>query len=451
MKEKSLTTEKLFTNRNLFKLFIPLIIEQFLEFLVGLADSIMVSSVGESAVSGVSLVDFVMALLISLFAALSTGGAVIAGQYLGKKQEDDAREAANQLVWFVGIFSILIMLLIYLLKPLILNGLFGTITEEVRNDANIYLMITAISIPFLALYNAGAAIFRTIGNAKLPMKIMLAMNIAHAIGNAILIYGFHFGTEGVAIPTTIARIAAGVIVIVLAFNKKQPIYLKKSLKHKFNWSMLKRILGIGIPFGLENGLFYFGRIVVLSLVATFGTASIAANAVSGTIVMFQVLPGIAIGLGLTVVISRCIGAGDYEQAKYYTKKIMIIVYVAHVISTIIVLAMLPSILNIYGLSEAATALTKQTVWAHGIAMVLIWPLAYTLPVTFRAAGDAKFPMGVGILSMFFCRIALAYILGIYFNMGMFGTWVAMFIDWIVKAVIFVYRYATGRWTRFRAI
>ena len=251
------------------------------------------------------------------------------------------------------------MIIIYLIKPLILNGLFGTITDEVRNDANTYLMITAISIPFLALYNAGAAIFRTMGNAKLPMKIMLAMNIAHAIGNAILIYGFHFGTEGVAIPTTIARIAAGVIIITLALNKKHPIYIKKSFKHKFNWSMLKRILSIGVPYGLENGLFYFGRIVVLSLVATFGTASIAANAVSGTIVMFQVLPGMAIGLGLTVIISRCIGAGDYEQAKYYTKKIMRIVYVAQVISCVVVLALLPSILGVYGLSESATALTKQ--------------------------------------------------------------------------------------------
>jgi len=451
LEQKTLAAKKLFTNANLFKLFIPLIIEQFLEYLVGLADSIMVSSVGESAVSGVSLVDFVMALLISLFAALATGGAVIAGQYLGKKQVEESREAANQLVWFVGIISIIIMVIIYLIKPLILNGLFGTITDEVRNDANIYLTITAISIPFLALYNTGAAIFRTMGNAKLPMKIMLAMNIAHAIGNAILIYGLHFGTEGVAIPTTIARIAAGVIIIALALNKKQPIYLKKSLKHKFNWSMLKRILGIGVPYGLENGLFYFGRIVVLSLVATFGTASIAANAVSGTIVMFQVLPGIAIGLGLTVIISRCIGASDHEQAKYYTKKITGIVYVSNLISCSVVLVLLPSILRVYGLSEAATALTTHTVWAHGIMMVLIWPLAYTLPVTFRASGDAKFPMIVGILSMFFCRIALSYLLGIYFNMGMFGTWVAMFIDWIVKAVIFVWRYISGKWTKFQAI
>ncbi|OLN26353.1 MATE family efflux transporter [Desulfosporosinus metallidurans] len=451
MEQKFLATKKLFTNRDLFKLFLPLIIEQFLEYLVGLVDSIMVAHVGEAAVSGVSLVDFVMALLISLFAALSTGGAVIAGQYLGKKQIEESKEAADQLVWFAGAISVIIMVIIYLAKPLILNGLFGQITDEVRKDANTYLTIVAVSIPFLALYNAGAAVFRTMGNSKLPMKVMLAMNIAHAVGNAILIYGFHLGTEGVAIPTLISRIAAAAIIITLALNKKQTIYIKKSLKHKFNWSMIKKILGIGIPYGLENGLFYLGRIIVLSLVATFGTAAIAANAVSGTIVMFEVLPGMAIGLGLTVVISRCVGAGDYEQAKYYTKKIMGIVYVANVLSSALVLALLPVILNVYGLSETATSLTTQIVWWHAAFTVAIWPLGYTLPVTFRASGDAKFPMIFSILSMFFCRIALAYLLGIYFNMGMFGTWVAMFIDWIVKAIIFVYRYISGKWTKFHAI
>jgi len=277
------------------------------------------------------------------------------------------------------------------------------------------------------------------------------MNIAHAVGNAILIYGFNFGTAGVAIPTLTTRIAAAVIIITLALNKRNSIYIKKSLNHKFNWPMIKKILSIGVPFGLENGLFYLGRIIVLSLVATFGTAAIAANAVSGTIVMFQVLPGMAIGLGLTVVISRCIGAGDYEQAKYYNKKIMKVVYASHVVSCVLVLALLPFIMNVYGLSEVATTLATQNIWWHAGFMVVIWPLAYTLPVTFRASGDAKFPMMVAILSMFFCRIALAYLLSIYFNMGMFGTWVAMFIDWIVKAIIFVFRYISGKWTTFHAI
>jgi putative MATE family efflux protein len=451
LNQVSATTPRLFTNRNLLYLFLPIVIEQFLEYLVGLADSIMVAHVGESAVSGVSLVDFIMALLISVFAALSTGGAVIAGQYLGRNQIRDSRKAANQLVWFAGAVSVAITILIYIVKPFILNGLFGNLSDDVRADADTYLTITGLSIPFLALYNAGAAIFRTMGNSKLPMLVMLLMNIAHALGNAILIYGFHLGVEGVAIPTLLCRVAAAVIIIVFALNQNRPVHIARTLKHRFNWAMLKKILGIGLPYGLENGMFHVGRIVVLSLVAMFGTTAIAANAVSGTITLFQVLPGISIGLGLTVVISRCVGAGDYDQAKYYTKKIMTIVYVTHIVSCVAVLALLPAILHIYGLSATTTALTSKIVWYHGFFMIFIWPLAYTLPITFRAAGDAKFPMMVAILTMFLCRIALAYLFSIYFHMGMFGTWIAMFVDWIVKAILFIYRYLSGRWMLYRSI
>ncbi|GAA6326174.1 toxic metabolite efflux MATE transporter YeeO [Fusobacterium ulcerans] len=440
----------LFKNRDLVKLFIPLIIEQFLEYLVGLIDSIMVAHVGEAAVSGVSLVDFVMQLLISIFAALATGGAVIAGQYLGKKQQDDANETANQLIWFTGIISIVVMLGIYIFKSLILHGLFGQISEDVYRNANIYLLIVAASIPFLAVYSSGAAAFRTMGNSKLPMKVMMAMNMLNLTGNAVLVYGFKMGTAGVAIPTLVSRIGAAVIILAILLEKTYPLHLKKTFQYRLNKNIVKQILGIGIPYGLENGMFYLGRLVILSLISTFGTAAIAANSVSGTIVMFEVLPGMAIGLGLTVIISRCVGMGDFEQARYYTKKIMKIIYVTFILTSIGILALLPTILNIYGLSPEATEWTYKLVWAHAV-MLVIWPLGYTLPVTFRAAGDARFPMLISVASMIFCRIILAFVFSLYFEMGMLGTWAAMFVDWIVKAIIFVWRYLSGRWTKFHAV
>lgn len=440
----------LFKNRDLVKLFIPLIIEQFLEYLVGLIDSIMVAHVGEAAVSGVSLVDFVMQLLISIFAALATGGAVIAGQYLGKKQQDDANETANQLIWFTGIISIVVMLGIYIFKSLILHGLFGQISEDVYRNANIYLLIVAASIPFLAVYSSGAAAFRTMGNSKLPMKVMMAMNMLNLTGNAVLVYGFKMGTAGVAIPTLVSRIGAAVIILAILLEKTYPLHLKKTFQYRLNKNIVKQILGIGIPYGLENGMFYLGRLVILSLISTFGTAAIAANSVSGTIVMFEVLPGMAIGLGLTVIISRCVGMGDFEQARYYTKKIMKIIYVTFILTSIGVLALLPTILNIYGLSPEATEWTYKLIWAHAV-MLVIWPLGYTLPVTFRAAGDARFPMLISVASMIFCRIILAFVFSLYFEMGMLGTWAAMFVDWIVKAIIFVWRYLSGRWTKFHAV
>lgn len=451
MKGTLLRHEKIFTNKELFRLFLPLIVEQFLEYTVGLIASIMAALVGESAVSGVSLVEFVMALLISIFTALATGGAVVSGQYLGQKNKKEARDAANQLIRFSGIVAVGVMIVVYFLQGVILQVLFGQISKEVYNDAHNYLIIIAASIPFLALYNAGAVVFRTIGNSKLPMKVMLTMNIINVIGSMICILIFHMGTAGIAIPTLIARIGGALIILFLAMRLKGEVYLEKTLTYHFNGKMLKRILGIGVPYGIENGMFFMGRLLVLSLVSTFGTAAIAANSVAGTIVMFEVLPGMAINLGMTVIISRCVGAGDYEQARYYTKKIIRILYVAQIASSIIVLLFLPMILNIYGLSDEATFWTHRLVWLHAIVMILIWPLAYTLPVTFRAAGDATYPMLVSISAMIGCRIALSYLFGLYFHMGMFGTWVAMFCDWIIKAIIFSWRYLSEKWISYSAI
>lgn len=449
--ETTLEKKRFFSNRDLFTLFLPLTIEQGLEYTVGMAASMMVARVGESAVSGVSLVDFVMALIISIFAALATGGSVIAGQYLGRKETASAKKAANQLVKVSLALAIVITILLYLCKPLILHNLFGSITKEVESAADQYFMVVALSVPFLALYNAGAAVFRTMGNAKLPMKIMLIMNILNVAGNALLVEGFHMGVLGVAIPTLISRLGAALIILFLAHRKNFELRITNFITERFDYAMLKRILSIGAPFGFENGMFYLGRLVVLSVVSIFGTASIAANSVSGTIVMFEVLPGMAINLGLSVIISRCVGAGDYEQAKYYKKKVRLIMHISFIICSAIVLALMPLILKVYDLSSEANNMIWIIVIAHAVMMILIWPSGYMLPIVFRGAGDAKFPMVVSIASMLLFRIALSYVFALGFHMGMMGTWVAMFVDWIVKSIIYEWHYKKDKWTRFKTI
>lgn len=441
----------MFSNRDLYRLFWPITVEQGLEFFVGLAASIMVAYVGEAAVSGVSLVDYIMALLINLFGALATGGAVVAGQYMGRRQLGHAREAADQLYWFAGLSSIGIMAVVYAARPVILHGLFGRISPDVCRHANTYLTIVAASIPFLALYNAGAAIFRTMGNSKLTMKVAIMMNGINLAGNATLLYGMHMGTAGVAIPSLVSRAVAAIVITALATNRKLPLHVVPTLRHRFDWSMVGRILSIGIPYGFENCLFQLGRIVVLSLVSTFGTAAIAANAVSGAISIFEVLPGCAINLGMTVVIARCVGARDFGQARFYNKKILKIVYVANLGMNALMLAALPLIMRLYGLPAHTAFLAKEIATLHATFAIFIWPLAYTLPTTFRSAGDARYPMGVAITTMFVCRVVLAYGLGDYFHMGVVGTWYAMFMDWIARAVLFIIRYRSGKWTRYAVI
>ncbi len=437
----------LFDNRSLVALIIPLVVEQLLAVLVGMADSIMIASVGEAAVSGVSLVDQVMVLLINIFAALATGGAVVAGQYLGHRKKDAACESATQLVWFITICAVVITALVYVGKSLILHGVFGQIEPDVMRHADVYLMIVTMAIPFMALYNAGAAVFRAMGNSKVSMQISIIMNVINVAGNAILIYGFHRGTEGVAIPTLVSRAVAAVLIIVLLCDEKQTLHIKRTWRYRVDWSHVRKILSVGVPNGLENSMFQLGKILVLSLVSTFGTYAIAANAVGNSIAMFQILPGMAINLAVTTVIARCVGAGDYEQVKYYNKKLLLITHVGTAVMAFSVFAVLPLILKAYHLSDVTAEATRQIIYFHGISAVLIWPLSFTLPSTFRASGDARACMIISMASMWLFRIIFSYVLGEYFGMGVFGVWVAMVIDWVFRALCFVIRYYRGGWKK----
>lgn len=444
-KQKQDRSHYLFSNRELANLIGPLVIEQLLAVFVGMADSIMVANVGEAAVSGVSLVDNIMILIINIFAALATGGAVVAGQYIGRKDEKSACKAATQLVWFVSLSAVAIMILVYFGKDIILNQVFGHITVEVKGHADIYLLIVTASIPFIALYNGGAAIFRAMGNSQVSMRVSLLMNAINVTGNAILVFGLRIGTAGVAIPTLISRMVAAIVITVLLCNQTRILPIERTLKIRFDGRMIRKILAIGVPNGLENSMFQLGKILVLSLVSTFGTYAIAANAVSNAIALFQILPGMAISLAITTVISQCVGANDYEQVHYYLKKLLAIIYVAMVGTVALIFLALPLILKAYNLSDQTAAAATNIIHFHGISAMIIWPLSFALPAAYRAAGDAKACMYTSIVSMWIFRIGFSYLVGKYMGLGVFGVWVAMVIDWVVRAICFIIRYFNGKW------
>ena len=434
-----------FSNRALKRLIAPMIIEQFLAILVGMSDSIMVATVGEHAVSGVSLVDNIFILLIYLFAALATGGAVVMGQYLGQNKHEKANRAVNQLIRFTALFAICIMIGLYLARNLILHRVFGAIEANVMEASKTYLLIVSASIPFIALYNAGAAVFRTMGNSKVPMYLSMMMNAINVGGNAILIFGFGMGVAGAATSTLVSRVISAVAIILLLCSPEHLLHLERPFSFKLDFGMLKKIAYIGIPNGLENGMFQLGKIMVLSMITGFGTAAIAANAVSNIIATFQVLPGMSVGMAVITVCSRCVGAGDYEAARYYTRKILKLVHILIIVFSVTTLVALPGIMHLYNLSDDAMTFTKQIIWYHGICCMLIWPEAFTLPNTLRAASDVKFCMILSIISMWVFRIAFSYIIAVRMGMGVLGVWIAMTIDWAVRAVLFIIRYRGKRW------
>ena len=438
---------RLFSRNDLVRLIIPLIVDQFLQVAVGLSDSIMVARVGEAAVSGVSLVDTVMLLIINIFTALATGGAVIAGQYLGRKDPKTGCEATAQLFNFTFLFSIFIMILGYLGQNVILYHVFGKIEPEVMKDSRTYLLIVLSSIPMIAMYNAGAAIFRAMGNSNVAMKTSLLMNSINVFGNALLIFGFHRGVEGVAIPTVVSRGVACVVILILLNNQEHELHILHPYPFKIKWNVLKKILYIGIPNGLENSMFQLGKIAVLSLVSGLGTASLAANAVGNNIANFAILPGMSFGFALLTVCAQCVGAGDFEQVKYYTKHMMRVEYLCLIASNLIVILALPFILSVYNLSDEAARYANDIILYHAACVVTIWPLSFTLPNTLRAAADVKITMVLSIISMWVFRFGFSYLLTMVFHMGIFGVWVAMTIDWLVRGIFFVCRYRSGRWQK----
>lgn len=446
-KQIQLDNPELFSNKFLLKLLWPLLVEQFLLFAVGLVDSMMVASVGEAAVSAVSLVDSVMVLMITIMTALATGGAVVVGQYLGQKKPDEAGTASDQLVLFAVLLSIAIIILMYIFKNGIMTLVFGDIEADVRHYCDIYYSIVTASIPFIAVYNAGAALFRSIGNSKITMQISIIMNIINVTGNAILIFGLHRGVEGVAIPTLVSRIFAAVAIYMLLRNPELLVHISRKPVLKPEWSYIKKILRIGVPNGVENSMFQLGKLILLSMVATFGTSSIAANAVGNAIAMVGCLTGMAMNLGVVPVISRCVGAGDYQQARYYTHKLMKWTYAAMLVSSLLVWFCLPLLLKIYGLSEGTADLAFKILTINCFSAIVIWPLAFTLPNILRAAGDVTFTMIVCVVSMWTFRIFCAYVLGVWMGFGVVGVWTAMIVDWAVRMIFFVIRYKSGKWKK----
>lgn len=441
----------MFSSMQLRMLIYPLIIEQVLAITVGMVDTVMISYAGEAAVSGVSLVDMVNNLLINIFAAIATGGAVVISQYLGSKEKKNASRAATQLITVAFVIAVGLMFIAVIGNRLILHLLFGSIEPDVMKSASTYFMISAWSYPFLAVFNACAAIFRSMGNAKISMKISLVMNLTNIVGNAIFIFGLSMGVAGDALSTFISRVLGATVLLILATRKDNAV--KISMKQICCWekNMVRRILHIAIPSGIENGLFQFGRVIVVSIIALFGTTQIAANAVANSLDSMGCIAGQAMNLAMITVVGQCMGAGDKEQAIHYTRKLWKITYLITIIVNMLILILLPWLLKLYSLSAESYRYAYILVMIHDGMAIFLWPTAFTMPNALRAAGDVKFCMVVSIFSMCMFRILFSIVFAIGFGWGAIGVWIAMVFDWIFRATIFTWRFLQGKWLDYKVI
>ena len=441
----------LFPRRALWMLLIPLIIEQMLNSLMGMVDTLMVSRVGAEAISAVSLVDSINNLVLQVFAAMAAGAAIICSQYLGRKDEKGCNDAAKQIVLTVVVISSVIMIIgVGFRKPL-LHLIFGSVEEAVMTNAQMYFLITALSYPFIALFQAGAAFYRACGNSKFTMKTALIANVANIVGNTLFIFVLQMGAAGAAISTLISRALCAFVVFYALRKPGYAIQLKNYFSIRPDLNLIVKILAIGVPSGIENGMFQFGKLAIQSTVSSLGTAAIAAQAMT---IIFENVNGMAavgIGIGLMTVVGQSIGAGRQEEAKYYIVKLAGYAEIAMIISCILVYIAARPVTVLAGMSEESTALCMQMILAITIVKPLLWVPSFTPPNGLRAAGDVRFSMITATLTMWLCRVALSIFLMRVVKTGPICVWYGMFADWGVRGVIFTIRFVRGKWLRFKVI
>lgn len=441
----------MFSNKDLRKLIFPLFVEQFLLMFVGIADTFVVSFSSEADVSGVSLVTSFNTVLIFLFTALSSGGAVIISQYIGCKNNDKASRSSGQLLMISTVISIVMTVLILVFHSQLLHALFGKITKEVMNACDIYLIITTVSLPTLAIYDAGAALCRSIGKTNVTMYISVVTNIINVVGNCVGVFVLHLGAAGVAYPSLISRILSAIAVTVFCFSKK--INVRYRFKDIFAWDnfLLKKIMNIALPNGLENGVHQLVKVALSSMVALFGTYQIAANGVAQSIWSLAAIMGLAMAPVYTTVIGQCMGARDIDAANFYFKKLNKITFVLSVLWNALIFAITPLIVRYSAISPEAKKLVIWLVLINNIFNGLAYPFAGSLSNGLRAAGDIKFTMIVSITLTIFARLFFSALFGMWLKMGVIGVAIGMSMDLVFKAVIFIYRYKSQKWTKFQII
>ncbi len=440
-----------FDRRSMVILVLPLVFEQLLVVTMGFADTFMVAGVGEAAVSGVSLVDQMNMLIQQVLAALATGGAVVTSQYLGMRKGDNAAHSAAQL------FSIVLMITMTLLclgmagNYLILRFIFGQIDSEVMGFARTYFFISVISYPFIGLYSSGTALFRAQGNTKISMKTSLVMNVINLSGNAFLIYGLHMGVLGAALATLAGRMFAAIWVTWKWQQKNNPLRMEKLNWLKTDAKTVKKILSIGIPSGIENGMFHLGKLLVFSLVSTLGTASIAANAVANSVTSVANVPGNAMGMTAIPVVGQLLGAGEKKKAKRYGGYIIATAMTGLLFTDLLLFISIPVVARWYNLSDEAMRLCVQVSRWFAVFAIFSWAGSFTMPNILRAGGDAKFTMTVSIISMWSCRVVLSYVCVKHLGIGLLGVWLGMLIDWCVRAVCFWTRFCSEKWMNHKVV
>lgn len=451
MKENTKEQQHIFTNQMLRSLLIPVIFEQVLNSLMGTVDTMMVSNVGSAAISAVSLVDSINVLVIQAFSALAAGGAIICSQYIGQKNHEMANKSARQVLFIITAISVAVTILCLIFRIPLLQFIFGKVEADVMTASRTYFFYTAISFPFIALYDAGASIFRSQGNTRGPMTVSVISNVINIGGNAVLIWVFHMGVAGAAIATLASRIFCAVVVLWQLRLNRQPIVVKNYYQIRPDGKMIGRILSLGIPSGVENSMFQLGKLSIQSSVSTLGTVAIAAQAMTNILENLNGIAAIGVGIGLMTVVGQCLGAGRKDEAIYYIKKLSIIAEIIIIASCLLVFALTIPITKLGGMESQSAQMCFHMVTWITIIKPIVWVMAFVPAYGLRAAGDVKFSMLTSCITMWAFRFCLCVYLIRFKGFGPMAVWIGMFTDWTVRGIVFSLRFHSRKWLNHKVV
>ena len=444
-------TNHIFTNRALRALLIPVIFEQLLNALMGTVDTIMVSNVGSAAISAVSLVDSINVLIIQAFSALAAGGAIICSQYVGQKNKEMANKSARQMLFVVTLISVLITAVCMIFQTPILKLIFGKVEADVMKASATYFFFTALSFPFIAIYDAGASIFRAQGNTKGPMTVSVISNVMNIAGNAVLIWVFHMGVAGAALATLFSRAFCAIVVMIQLRMDRQMVVVRDYLKIRPDFRMIRRILSLGIPSGVENSMFQLGKLAIQSTVSTLGTTAIAAQAMTNILENLSGIAAIGVGIGLMTVVGQCLGAGRKDEAVYYIKKLCIVAEVILAAGCLIVFALTKPVTILGGMEKESAQMCFHMICWITVVKPIVWMPAFIPAYGLRAAGDVRFSMITSCLTMWIFRFCLCVFLIRVMGFGPMGVWIGMFTDWTVRGIVFTLRFRSRKWQDYKVV
>ena len=445
--------QHMFSNRMICSLLIRVVLEQLLNSIMGTADTMMVSNVGSAAISAVSLVDSINVLVIQAFSALAAGGAIVCAQYIGQRNKEKANESARQVLFIITAISVAVSLICLVLQKPLLRLIFGSVEPAVMRASETYFFYTALSFPFIAAYDSAASIFRAQDNTKGPMIISMISNVMNIAGNAVMIWVFHMGVAGAALSTLISRIFCAVVVIIQLRKERegQEIVVRDYFKIRPDWSMIRRILGLGIPSGIENSMFQLGKLAIQSTVSTLGTAAIAAQAMTNILENLNGIAGIGVGVGLMTIVGQCMGANRKDEAVYYIKKLSVIAEVTIIVSCLLVFILTRPVTMLGGMEKTSADMCWHMVMWITIVKPIMWVSAFVPAYGLRAAGDVKFSMISSCAVMWLCRFCLSVLLIRGLGFGPMGVWIGMFADWTLRGIIFTWRFHSRKWLQHKVI